>query len=119
MGLIYLPFETIPAVSVGGVRIPAPREVLIETVSAQTGFIIIQLGIGAILGGELNGLLEWLYTTGGEVDYRLFWYTCAGIAGACGLAIALAFRDQAAVPEPEPEPAVEEAETTVGPDEPA
>jgi len=87
--------------------------------SAQTGFIIIQLGIGAILGGELNGLLEWLYTTGGEVDYRLFWYTCAGIAGACGLAIALAFRDQAAVPEPEPEPAVEEAETTVGPDEPA
>ena len=27
MGLIYLPFETIPAVEFGGVRIPAPREV--------------------------------------------------------------------------------------------
>jgi len=44
MGLIYLPFETIPAVSVGSLRIPAPREVLIETVAAQTGFMMNRLG---------------------------------------------------------------------------
>jgi archaeosortase A (PGF-CTERM-specific) len=40
MGLIYLPFETIPAVTVAGTRLPSPREVLIETVAAQTGFMM-------------------------------------------------------------------------------
>jgi len=44
MGLIYLPFETIPAVDVAGVRIPAPREVLIEIVAAQTGFMMSLFG---------------------------------------------------------------------------
>ena len=44
MGLIYLPFETIPAVDVAGVRIPAPREVLIEVVAAQTGLLMSLLG---------------------------------------------------------------------------
>ncbi|WP_435116513.1 archaeosortase A [Halolamina sp. C58] len=44
MGLIYLPFETIPAVTVGGLRVPAPREVLIEIVAAQTGFLMSLFG---------------------------------------------------------------------------
>ncbi|MFB6220958.1 MAG: archaeosortase A [Halolamina sp.] len=44
MGLIYLPFETIPAFSLGGTRIPSPREVLIETVAAQTGFMMRLFG---------------------------------------------------------------------------
>ena len=44
MGLIYLPFETIPAVSLGGVRVPAPREVLIKVVATQTGFMMNLLG---------------------------------------------------------------------------
>ncbi|GAB7095039.1 archaeosortase A [Halolamina litorea] len=44
MGLVYLPFETIPAINLGGVRIPSPREVLIETVAAQTGFMIRLFG---------------------------------------------------------------------------
>jgi len=44
MGLIYLPFETIPAMTVAGLHLPAPRRVLIETVAAQTGFLIDALG---------------------------------------------------------------------------
>jgi archaeosortase A (PGF-CTERM-specific) len=44
MGLIYLPFETIPAFTVGGTRIPAPRRVLIEVVAAQTGFMMSLFG---------------------------------------------------------------------------
>ena len=44
MGLVYLPFETIPAVELGGLRIPAPREVLIEVVTTQTGFLMNLLG---------------------------------------------------------------------------
>ncbi|MEF8802157.1 MAG: archaeosortase A [Halolamina sp.] len=44
MGLLYLPFETIPAVTVAGTRIPSPREVLIETVAAQTGVMMRLFG---------------------------------------------------------------------------
>ncbi|RLM59394.1 archaeosortase A [Halobellus sp. Atlit-31R] len=44
MGLIYLPFETIPAFSLLGVGVPAPRGVLMETVAAQTGFLVQSLG---------------------------------------------------------------------------
>jgi len=44
MGLIYLPFETIPAVTVAGTKVPAPRELLIETVAAQTGFMMRLFG---------------------------------------------------------------------------
>ena len=44
MGLVYLPFETIPAFVVAGVHVPAPRRLLIETVAAQTGWLINQLG---------------------------------------------------------------------------
>ena len=44
MGLVYLPFETIPAFAVAGVHVPAPRRVLIETVAAQTGQLINLLG---------------------------------------------------------------------------
>lgn len=46
MGLIYLPFETIPAFTIAGVHVPAPRKVLIETVALQTDFIMTQLGYG-------------------------------------------------------------------------
>ncbi len=44
MGLIYLPFETIPSFTVGGTTVPAPREFLIETVAAQTGFLMSRFG---------------------------------------------------------------------------
>lgn len=44
MGLIYLPFETIQAFTLGGVHVPAPRKVLIEIVAAQTGTMMGLLG---------------------------------------------------------------------------
>jgi len=44
MGLVYLPFETIPAIAVAGLTLPAPKEVLILTVTEQTGFLINALG---------------------------------------------------------------------------
>jgi archaeosortase A (PGF-CTERM-specific) len=44
MGIVYLPFETIPAITVAGLSLPAPQQVLIETVAAQTGFITNLLG---------------------------------------------------------------------------
>jgi len=44
MGLIYLPFETIPAFAVAGVEVPAPRRFLIETVAAQTAWLMAQFG---------------------------------------------------------------------------
>jgi archaeosortase A (PGF-CTERM-specific) len=44
MGLIYLPFETIPAFTVSGTRIPAPRELLIEIVATQTGYMMSLFG---------------------------------------------------------------------------
>ena len=44
MGLVYLPFETIPALTLWGVSLPAPKRVLIETVAAQTGVLMGLLG---------------------------------------------------------------------------
>ncbi|MFB6243151.1 MAG: archaeosortase A [Halobaculum sp.] len=44
MGLVYLPFETIPAVTLFGVHLPAPRRILIEVVTTQTGAAMAWLG---------------------------------------------------------------------------
>lgn len=44
MGLFYLPFETIPAVTLAGVALPAPRQVLIMAVTDQTAALIDALG---------------------------------------------------------------------------
>jgi archaeosortase A (PGF-CTERM-specific) len=44
MGLIYLPFETIPSLSVAGVTVPAPRAVLIRVVTDQTMWVMNALG---------------------------------------------------------------------------
>ncbi|GAB6878784.1 archaeosortase A [Halorubrum gandharaense] len=44
MLFIYLPFETISAVTVAGLAIPEPRQVLIEVVATHTGMLIDLLG---------------------------------------------------------------------------
>ena len=44
MLFIYLPFETIPAFTLGGVAFPEPRRILIEIVATQTGMLIDLLG---------------------------------------------------------------------------
>lgn len=59
MGLVYLPFETIPAFAVAGVSVPAPRKVLIETVAAQTGYLMGLLGYSfPMVAGPEHGYLN-------------------------------------------------------------
>lgn len=63
MGVIYLPFETIPAFMLEGVSVPAPRGVLMETVALQTKFLVNALGYspGFIVSeqGFLNTFQFW------------------------------------------------------------
>ena len=58
MGLIYLPFETIPSFAVAGVDVPAPKAVLIRVVTDQTMWLMNALGYtpGLVVGdqGYLN-----------------------------------------------------------------
>jgi archaeosortase A (PGF-CTERM-specific) len=62
MGVIYLLFETIPAVTLGGVTVPAPRRVAIETVTAQTGLLMNLLGYHpAVVPGEAGYLNTFQY----------------------------------------------------------
>jgi archaeosortase A (PGF-CTERM-specific) len=58
MGLVYLLFETIPAVTVGGTTYPAPRQVAIETVTAQTGALMNLLGYHPTLVTGTEGYLN-------------------------------------------------------------
>jgi len=44
MGLIYLPFETLPAMTVAGLAIPEPRGLLIEHTARQTRRLMALLG---------------------------------------------------------------------------
>lgn len=58
MGLIYLPFETIPAVTVAGTTVPAPRAVLIRAVTGQTYWLMELLGHDPTLVRGDSGLLN-------------------------------------------------------------
>jgi archaeosortase A (PGF-CTERM-specific) len=63
MGVVYLLFETIPAVTVGGVRVPAPRQVAIESVTAQTGLLMNLLGYHpTLVPGDAGYLNTFQYT---------------------------------------------------------
>ena len=80
MGLIYLPFETIPAFSLLGVAVPAPRGVLMETVAAQTGFLVNALGYHPeMIVGEQGYLNTFLFFDG---SHRL---TVAVVLACTGL----------------------------------
>ncbi len=69
MGILYLPFETIPAVTLFGLALPAPRGVLMETVAAQTGFLIDAFGYTPeLVTGEQGYLNTFLFYDG---DHRL------------------------------------------------
>ncbi|MFC6826212.1 archaeosortase A [Halopelagius fulvigenes] len=69
MGAVYLPFETIPAFTLLGLRVPAPRGVLMETVAAQTGFLVNALGYHPeLVVGEQGYLNTFRFWAG---DHRL------------------------------------------------
>jgi archaeosortase A (PGF-CTERM-specific) len=56
MGAIYLPFETIPAVTVAGATLPSPRSVLIGAVTTQTEWLVRALGYDPALVTGDTGL---------------------------------------------------------------
>ncbi|WP_396610262.1 archaeosortase A [Haloferax sp. S1W] len=65
MGVVYLPFETIPALTLFGTMIPAPRGVLMETVAAQTNFLIESLGYSTtMIPGDEGYLNTFLWMQG-------------------------------------------------------
>ena len=81
MGAVYLPFETIPAFAVAGVHVPAPREVLIETVAAQTGFLMGALGYHpTLLTGDAGyqNMYQFVLANGHRIRFQVV-LACTGI----------------------------------------
>ena len=69
MGIIYLPFETIPALSVAGIALPAPRQVLIEHTAVMTALVMEAVGYTPEMIESSEGYdatFRWLYDDGGE-----------------------------------------------------
>ena len=67
MGFIYLPFETIPAITVGGLSLPAPRQYLIEVTTVITGWIISAAGYSPALVESPEGFMatyQWTLSDG-------------------------------------------------------
>jgi archaeosortase A (PGF-CTERM-specific) len=81
MGLIYLPFETIPAFTVGGTRIPSPREVLVEVVAAQTGVMMSLFGSNPEFGLGPQGYhntFEFVAASGHTLQFSVV-LACTGL----------------------------------------
>jgi archaeosortase A (PGF-CTERM-specific) len=81
MGLVYLPFETIPAITAFGLSLPAPEQVLIETVAAQTGFLTNLLGYTPTLIPGPQGYLNtyrFVEPNGHRLEYTVV-LACTGL----------------------------------------
>ncbi|QLG60512.1 archaeosortase A [Halorarum salinum] len=82
MGLVYLPFETVPPVSLFGTTFPAPKELLIRAVTVQTGALIELLGYHPELveGPVLGYANAYRFTTGGghELVFEIV-LACTGL----------------------------------------
>jgi len=63
--------------------------------SVQTVFGIIILGGGPIIGGQMSGVLQNVFTPeGGEFNYSYFWYTCSAVGLVTALIFVAFFRDE-------------------------
>ena len=81
MGLIYLPFETIPAITVGGLTLPAPRQYLIEVVATLTGWMISLFGYSPTLIESHEGYMatyQWVLDDGHRYNVTVV-LACTGI----------------------------------------
>ncbi len=87
MGVIYLPFETIPAFTVAGVSVPAPRQVLITVVAAQTGTVMAALGYHPeLVQGSATGYMSaYRFTT--PDGHALIFETVLACTGLGSIAI--------------------------------
>jgi len=81
MGLIYLPFETIPAFTVAGTTFPAPRQFLIEYVTVLTGDIISLFGYSPALIESSEGYMatyQWILDDGHRYNVSIV-LACTGL----------------------------------------
>ncbi|WP_129115020.1 archaeosortase A [Halegenticoccus tardaugens] len=88
MGLVYLPFETIPAIAVGGVTLPAPRRVLIQTVASQTETIMNLLGYyPETVAGPETGYADLAFVSYADSGHRLRFEIVLACTGLGSIAI--------------------------------
>ena len=81
MGVIYLPFETIPAITIAGSTIPAPRQLLIELVATLTGMMISLFGYSPTLIESHEGYMatyQWVLDDGHRYNVTVV-LACTGI----------------------------------------
>ncbi|GAB6862603.1 archaeosortase A [Haloplanus litoreus] len=81
MGVVYLPFETIPALTIGGLALPSPRHVLISHTTAQTEWAMELLGYTPTLVEGDQGYLNTFkfVTDGGHVILFSIILACTGL----------------------------------------
>ncbi len=81
MGLIYVPFETIPAMTIAGIHIPEPRRILIEFVADITAVIITAMGYEYVFTESVEGFdAAFLWTLEDGHRYRVsVILACTGI----------------------------------------
>jgi len=81
MGVVYLPFETIPALTVGGLSLPSPRHVLISHTTGQTRWAMELLGYDPTLVRGDQGYLNTFkfVTDGGHVILFSIILACTGL----------------------------------------
>ncbi|KAB1196860.1 MULTISPECIES: archaeosortase A [Haloferax] len=80
MGLVYLPFETIPALTLFGTTISAPRGILMESVAAQTNFLIESLGYSTtMIPGDEGYLNTFLWMQGSHRIEIAVVLACTGL----------------------------------------
>jgi len=81
MGVVYLPFETIPALTMGGLALPSPRYVLISHTTAQTERAMELLGYTPTLVEGDQGYLNTFkfVTEGGHVILFSIILACTGL----------------------------------------
>jgi archaeosortase A (PGF-CTERM-specific) len=81
MGVVYLPFETIPALTAGGLSVPSPRHVLISHTTAQTERAMELLGYSPTLVEGDQGYLNTFkfVTDGGHVILFSIILACTGL----------------------------------------
>ena len=82
MGIAYLPFETIPAFSVGGVDVPAPKQVLVRAVTRQTLWAMNLVGSDpdVVVGPDLGYLNTFRFVTAGghPIEFSIV-LACTGL----------------------------------------
>ncbi|SDZ75759.1 archaeosortase A, PGF-CTERM-specific [Haloplanus vescus] len=81
MGVVYLPFETIPALTLWGVSLPSPRYVLISHTTGQTQWAMELLGYSPTLVEGDQGYLNTFkfVTEGGHIILFSIILACTGL----------------------------------------